>query len=150
MFVERKFYIRQPFLIVHVNTNTQTKTNMKFQVEVKDQQIKDQIITAIEGGSNYWYFLSDLSMLPERKEGEALSERIGRAVLDEGITVPIYDLEDEEEKLGDLTKESIAKALQTMYEDYPDHFSDMVLEQGDADTADVFLQLAVMNEITFG
>jgi len=123
---------------------------MEFKTTIEDQKIKDQIITAIEGGSNYWYFLPDLSMLPEKKEGEALSERIGRAVLDEGIAVPVYDYEDQHEKLGDLTKESIAKALEIMSRDYSDHFADMVDETGDADTADVFFQLAVMGDIVFG
>ena len=38
---------------------------MKFntQVVVPDQIIKDMIITALEGGSNYWYFLPDLSTI---------------------------------------------------------------------------------------
>ena len=111
---------------------------MEFTNTIEDQLIKDQIITAMEGGSNYWYFLADKSMLPAKLEGEALSERVGRAVLDLGITVPVYDAEEPEDKLGEITKESISKALTMMSKDYPGAFADIVEESGDADTAVIF------------
>lgn len=128
---------------------------MDFTVTIKktidDQLIKDQIITALEGGSNYWYYLKDLSMLPEKKEGEALSERICRAVLDEGKLIPVHDIEEPDEvSLGAIHVDTIKRGLQLMAEDYPDQFNDMVEENGDAETADIFFQLVVMGEVTFG
>jgi len=123
---------------------------MKITIEIEDQKIKDQIITAIEGGSNYWYYLDYLSMLPEYNEGEALSERIGRAVLDEGIEVPVFDYEDQDEELGKLSKASIENAMMIMASEYPQTLDDIREETGDAETADIFFQLAVMGEIVFG
>jgi len=125
-------------------TITVTKT-------IEDQIIRDQIITALEGGSNYWYYLKDLSMLPAKKEGEALSERICRAVLDEGISVPVYDIEDPDGvSIGAIETDLIRRGLETMAIDYKSQFNDMLDEVGDADTADVFLQLVVMGDIIFG
>jgi len=124
---------------------------MKITIEVEDQKIKDQIITAIEGGSNYWYYLKDLSMLPAKKEGEALSERICRAVIDDGISVPVWDVEDPDGvSIGEISVETIMRGLKLMVEDYNDNYQDMIEEYGDAETADVFLQLVVMGEIVFG
>jgi hypothetical protein len=123
---------------------------MKIAIEIEDQKIKDQIITALEGGSNYWYYLKDLSMLPAKKEGEALSERIARAVMDEDISVPVYDIEDEDECLGFLNKGNIQRGLTIMAGEYPQTTKDIIMEQGDATTADVFFQHAVMGEMVFG
>jgi hypothetical protein len=52
--------------------------------------------------------------------------------------------------LGILNEESIKDGLQKMAEHFPKHFMDFLNENDDAETADVFMQLAVMGKITFG
>lgn len=117
-------------------------------IDISDQQISDQLCNALEGGSNYWYFLPDLTML-DLDTKLPLVDRIMNA-LNQGKSIPIYDLEDEEIKLGDLNLEGIEKALNLMSTLFPATFDEIVNEDGDADTGDIFLQLAVMGEIVFG
>lgn len=47
-------------------------------------------------------------------------------------------------------KESIEKGLQVMADKYPRHFNDIITENDDAETADVFVQCAVLGEVVFG
>lgn len=123
---------------------------IKVEFEITDQMIEDQIVTALEGGSNYWYYLPDLSMLPNKDKNVPVATRIADAVLNHGIEIPVYDNEDETELLGMLSKKSIKKGLEIMSKDYNSHFMDIIEETGDADTGDVFFQHAVMGEIVFG
>jgi hypothetical protein len=122
---------------------------MKINIEITNEKITDQFITAIEVGSNYWYYLKDLSMLSEKTNCLPLSERIAHAILHEKEIIPVHDIENGE-LLGNLTKENTKKALQIMSKDYTEAFSDIINETGDAETADIFFQLAVMGEVVFG
>jgi len=125
------------------------------------------LISALEGGSNYWYFLGDLSMIPEKgyspksKEMKEELEKNDQGMIDclvnrvweavqNGAEVPVFDAEDPEEKLGVISKKSMANAVKLMIKDYPNHLGDVLTEQDDAETGDVFLQLAVMGDIVFG
>lgn len=117
-------------------------------IDISDQQISDQLCNALEGGSNYWYFLPDLTMLDSDTK-LPLVDRIMNA-LNQGKSIPIYDLEDEEIKLGDLNLKGIEKAFNIMDELFPHTLEEIIHESGDVDTGDIFLQLAVMGEIVFG
>ena len=117
---------------------------MKVEVEIFDCDIVDMIVTAIEGGSNYWYFLPDLSMLKEFV-GKDQSEKIGLSALD-GAVIPVHDLEDQNEKLGDISKENIERGVK-LYLQAGNAFN---TETNDAYDADLFLQYVVMGEINFG
>ncbi len=120
-------------------------------VNITDEQISDQLCNAIEGGSNYWYNFPDLSMLDESTKGEPLVDRLMVAIKD-GQSIPVNDISNNtsEDLLGNLNLEGIEKGIKIMAEDYSDHFSCMVNENGDAYTGDIFLQLAVLGEIVFG
>lgn len=117
------------------------------------QLFEDLIVTALEGGSNYWYHLGIIrDGLEEYKDENKLylSEAVARYALQDYGVVPIYDYENPEDHLGDLTKESMYEAFKIMKRDYDQHYWDARSENWDADTADVFFQLAVMGEIVFG
>ena len=49
-----------------------------------------------------------------------------------------------------LDLESIANGLQLMADQYPKHFADLMAEEGDATTADVFTQMAALGSLVFG
>lgn len=104
-------------------------------------------IGAFEGGSSYWAELLDET--PEGDEGDAPSERWFKHIMSGG-SMKVYDLEEEGELLGTITKESMEKGLSKMSQDYPDHYADFLEENHDAITADVFFQLASMNDVVFG
>jgi len=128
---------------------------MNVTLEVKEQNILDTIITAFEGGSNYWFTLSDdardtIRLYVPKEECPYMSEALGLAVM-KGAAVPINDAEDEDYVLGILTKESIAEGLQKAGQDQRNELS-MLLEDEitDANDSDVLFQYFVLGEITYG
>jgi len=117
------------------------------------EQRADLLTTALEGGSNYWYFLSDESIEFIRNNshtaGLSLCDRMMEAIYN-GASIPIYDIENPDEKLGEINIESMNKAEEIMFNDFFSHYSDARQEVGDAETADVWFQLSVLGELTFG
>ena len=115
---------------------------MKIELEIEDQIIIDLMITALEGGSNYWYYLPDTDMV-KKYSNFALSENIAKSVLD-GAIIPVYDIEDDHEFLGNITIENIKRGIKKFI---LDGYNINVFDAGDAD---VFFQYVVMNDLIFG
>lgn len=113
------------------------------------QLTTDLIITALEGGSNYWSLLDRVNLEDEQDSRLALSEKVCHAI-DKGLEIKVFDAEDETELLGVLTKQSVKEAWKLMKQDHESHWMNAKSEQWDAETADVFFQLAVMGELVFG
>lgn len=140
------------------------------------EDIIDIFVTALEGGSNYWY---EIPFLPprvdaiKREGGLATSEAIGEYIL-QGGSIDFHDVElieyersnsssgrddvylpptlinPEESFLGRVTMDSILDAVTLVKRDYPDVWNNILDENADADDADVFLQLCVMGDIVYG
>jgi hypothetical protein len=111
---------------------------------------EDLLVTALEGGSNYWYHLPDLSMVEKyRKPSQSMSERIWLAVR-KGCVIPVHDCENEDEMLGEISKERIAEGEEAMKENSPEHWENANDDNWDAETADVWFQYVVLNELTYG
>lgn len=124
----------------------------------------DLLTTALEGGSNYWYGLNMIGVnLPpkgyspktaEVKEDLSIANctvsRIWEYV-QAGGAITVFDLEDDF-PLGTLSKGSFARGSKLMSEDdkYIDHLRDVLKEDDDAITADVWLQLCVMGKLVYG
>lgn len=108
---------------------------------LNQNEIDDIIITALEGGSNYWYLLHE--------EG-SVDEVLRKIKAGEGVKV--YDIEGDEddEPLGILTKKSIRKGIKQCIEDGQNEVWDVKKDEWDSDTADVLFQYFVMNEIVYG
>jgi len=117
---------------------------MKASVEIDNNEIVYALVAALEGGSNYWYNIPDLSMV-KKIAGKAMSERITLSAFD-GAVIPVYDLEDEDEFLGDISKENIERGVNLYIQDYGSLQAD---EMDDGD-GDILLQLIVMGEVVFG
>ena len=117
---------------------------MKIEMEIKDEEIIDVLTTALEGGSNYWYYLPDLSMVEKIGfEKLCVTERIIVAAL-KGEQIPIHDAENEEDLLGYLSKDTIENGIKLFLSDGRFFAPDM-----DADEADALFQYIVMGEIVF-
>jgi hypothetical protein len=127
---------------------------MQITQEIEYQTFEDVLVTALEGGSNYWYLLKDSIPKLSGRPGLALSERIAQCVWNGNAEIEyklnIYDLEDEEELLGTLSNESAHTGFQLMAEEYPEAFARILNEQYDADDADIWFQLTIMGEVVFG
>jgi hypothetical protein len=131
------------------------------------QLVEGTIVTAIEGGSNYWYWVKvdenwfevakryDIAEAkketPPRLSLSPFSILISNALLNvENFQMNVYDLEDTDERLGTLTKESFVKGCEICCSTYPQVWANIITGNYDADDADVLFQLAVMGDVVFG
>jgi len=133
------------------------KTNLAtINVAVSRETMENIFVTALEGGCNYWYYLSKDAVTRVRKavpksEEQCLSVAIFKAVFDHDVEVPINDIENPSEVLGVLKKGDIPYRIMKMVQDgHLDEIISEIREEGDANTSDVIFQYLVMNEITFG
>lgn len=128
---------------------------MKNTMEILSEQlVKDAIVGAIEGGSNYWYYIPQISMdsvrfMATKEDFPCFSEALGEAVY-KGGDIIIRDLEDTNEILGTLSKDSINTGLYRMVSEGRNELNDMRSGNDDAETHDVLFQYFVMGEIVFG
>lgn len=125
------------------------KTSLTASVEIPFQTISDILITALEGGSNYWYYLPDLRAVKKlvKEIDISKSERIALAVF-RGASIPVHDTdaeEGEEAMLGYLNLENIKRGINLYIND-----GRALNPCIDADEADLFFQFVVMGKIVFG
>lgn len=112
--------------------------------------IDSLIVTALEGGSNYWYFIPKTNIeAPKnfKRDDSILYDFLDKVY--QGASLPIHDAENEQ-LLGNLTMERIKSGLSLLSKDYSSQFSDLLNESWDAETADTFFQLAIMGKVIFG
>ena len=125
--------------------------NQKIEREV----LEDIFVTALEGGSNYWYYLSDeatklIRNAVPKSEDPYLSTAILKAI-EKGVDVPINDAEHEDEVIGTISLKTMQERLQKLSRSAnSDALMAHIKEEGDADTADVVLQYLAFGEIVFG
>ena len=82
---------------------------MMVKIKFSNENIVHALIGALEGGSNYWYFLPDVSMV-KKIDNKSLSECIVLSALS-GIEIPVYDVEAEDIFLGNISKSIYATAI---------------------------------------
>lgn len=123
-------------------------------IEIPNKRREDMLIGALEGGSNYWYWIGEeatkiIEKYNPQPFGDAFSVVMWKAI-ETGETIPIHNLENRSEKLGEINLASIAKGEQLMADKYPQHFADLHGETDDAITADVWFQLSSLGELIYG
>lgn len=115
---------------------------MDFQITTKVpvKRVSDMLVSALEGGSNYWY------MIQEKIEPQNFDNLKDEISPDKpfAYTLPFNP--------GGalLIDDSMAKGLQTMAEKYPRHYANFISENDDAETGDVFLQCCILGEVVYG
>ena len=125
-------------------------------VAVSRETMENIFVTALEGGCNYWYYLSKDAVTRVRKavpksEEQCLSVAIFKAVYDHDVEVPINDIENPSEVLGVLNKSELPLRLNKMIDDgHIDTIVSEIREEGDAETSDIIFQYLVMNEMLGG
>ena len=123
---------------------------------VKREVLEDIFVTALEGGSNYWYYLPDDSVAAIRKavpksEDPYLSTAIVKAILDHDVKVPINDAMDEDEVVGIITRGTLQARLQLLSDsDERWALERHMRQEGDAGSADVVFQYLTMGEVIYG
>lgn len=121
---------------------------------IDDQRREDMLVGAIEGGSNYWYWLSDEAVKTIKeatpdKDGEPLSTRMWAAIKS-GATIPVNDYENQNEKIGEINLQSVYNGEFLMLTKYKEQFADIISENDDAGTADTWFQLCSLGELVYG
>lgn len=115
-------------------------------IKVTQQDIDDIMVTALEGGINYW---CRKAKVVGEYLGEYASEQISR-----GGTLILYDAEDDNEYALDLEKLlcGLQKAINDYwFEDY-DWYNGKALDTCniDADVADTIIQLSIFDDVIYG
>lgn len=106
---------------------------------IKRQVLVDLLVTAVEGGSNYWAGFSNIS-----PNGESYDR------------VRVTDFEDNSKDRGEFSADDLLVGLQRLAADPPPfesalkHLTDVIREDYDADTADVVLQMSIFGEVVYG
>lgn len=113
------------------------------------------IVTALEGGSNYWYQLFNedyaAQLVPKTEKRSSVSERISETLyLKSDFKLPVFDIENTKDLLGTVTQQSMFKAFIIAEEEYSDVYDAIMSEEYDANDADIMFQLATMGEVVFG
>ena len=121
----------------------------KIETELSKQEVVDLLTTALEGGSNYWYdnirFYREDGSETTYKGGDVLWMLINGTA-----TAKFCDIEDWETE-WELTAEMIHKNMQSFAKVRDgDHLRDVLKEDWDAITADVFFQCVTFGEVVYG
>lgn len=118
--------------------------------------LEDIFVTALEGGSNYWYLLQKDTVKKIRKavpkyEDPCLSTAIVTAILDHNLSIEIHDLDNPDEVLGVLNCENIEFRLEDIdkHLDYRWALEAHQEETGDAESADIVFQYLVLGDVWF-
>jgi hypothetical protein len=131
---------------------TNNKLGIVARQEISYDLFEGILVTALEGGSNYWYMLdlSDIEVPKTKYAGESASVKVAKMVWFDRINLRVMDAENEDVVLGEVNLASIKSAFEKICSEYPETYLNLIREQYDADDADVFFQIATMGEITFG
>lgn len=126
-------------------------------LDVSREVLESIFITAIEGGSNYWYYIGEeavkaINNVCPRASGMAFSERVFTAVYDYGVDVALHDIEDiNGEPIGVLSKNTFKERLENCAnEGNMWDLQQEIDEQGDAATSDVVFQYLALNDLVYG
>ena len=134
----------------HFNIDTESEYDciVKFleNKKISKENINDLMVTALEGGINYWCGQVTVCKFPECVPIDGsipMDEVIG-----EGGVLKLYDAESND--TWELNKEKFLKGVEKTLE--WGGFSDVedMMDNHDAETADVLIQYALFDNIVFG
>lgn len=144
---------------------------LKLTLDIDDKRVHDLLVSALEGGSNYWYMIEDEIMPtsvtfkdplwdsdrekdPDFVHQEEIPFCEGGALM---ITdAAMYDDQSERilKKPFRLDRKAIEKGLQVMANlkegEGGHHFPNFLKGDDDSETGDVFLQCCVFGELVYG
>jgi len=123
-------------------------------MSITNRRAADLLCSAFEGGSNYWYMIEETIQTdcPATPWGDEYTPTYISAPFSTGGSVIISDIEDEDGDTFTLDKEAIrrGKWLLGTNPEYSAFYADVLSENEDGETGDVFLQLCLFGEIVYG
>jgi hypothetical protein len=118
--------------------------------------LENVFVTALEGGSNYWYYINARNHTAVRRAVPVEVDRyfataMLSAILDHGVEVEINDIENEDDLLGTLSAKTIKERLELLYADpnYSWALEAEDNEEGDAESSDIIFQYLVIGEVWY-
>ena len=107
---------------------------IQYKLQLTEQELDDLLITAIEGGINYW-----AEVLSYHKDESGWQ------------TAKIIDHDGEFTEYHTINHDTIRLGVDRLCASkYEWHVTDLVNDNADATTADVIVQLAIFDEIVYG
>lgn len=108
--------------------------------------VENLLTTAIEGGSNYWYLIHD-----HNKKEVLECQYLSSLLANPKGQMTVGDLEEGFDTRV-VTHADVIKAWNLFSTDkrYQKHYGDLLSENDDATTGDIFFQLVVLGEVVFG
>lgn len=114
-------------------------------------KIVNAVIGAFEGGSTYWLRSADYVYTPEGVEGSPLYAEDQFWAKGGKMALSYDDPEDQERRASkEVSLIEIKQGLRSMAEKDPRHFNDLLNENDDAITHDVFIQHVLFSEVVYG
>ena len=119
------------------------KLEVKFNVEVTNQDIDDIMCTALEGGITYWCRRAEV--VGGRYLGEYAHEQISR-----GGSLMLYGAKSSDK--WELTLDKLKQGLTVWVQNNPDILLSGEIDEVDinADCTDTIIQYALFGEVVFG
>ena len=128
------------------------KLTVKLSLEISDSEIDDLMVTALEGGINYWCGSATIKRNADGSiEGVDPESEVKYAsdVISQGGTLILEDVEEPEEK-WELNKEKFLEGLASAIEWAEVGSVESFIDGHDADWIDVLIQNALFKTIVFG
>ena len=126
-------------------------------IDIPRDVLEGIFVTALEGGSNYWYNLSDeaidrIEKAVPRTEDSSLSERLFKAVYECGATIFIHDAEgdEEDEPIGELNADTMREGLRRCANESMWALQSEIDGEGDATSSDIVFQYMSLGELVYG
>ena len=114
---------------------------MKIETELTEERLEEIVyglfITAWYGGSSYWAEVSE----PNGAEKTLLKMK------NEGHVLRVTPIDDDP---VDVTYEDLLHGIVLLARDFTQSYHDVLNDYDDAETADIWFQLAVLGELTYG
>lgn len=149
------------------------KMTIQPKLTISNDAIEGMLVTALEGGSNYWYEF-DATDLRDARNWLAKEIEEGRLTRNESVhymwmdamfqgypkPIPVYDTEEvymvdnieEYEPIGFLSMATIRKGLEKAIVEYQTQYNQFFPEytNGDSLDADVLFQLICLDDVVYG
>jgi len=123
-------------------------------IELTREVLEDIFVTALEGGSNYWYLIQEEAIKKVREvvpdRSIPFSQALFSAVYDHNVDVDIHDIEEPEEAVGTISMSTMNERIQKCAtDDNSWAILNEINEHGDATSSDVIFQYIVLGEVVY-
>ena len=134
------------------------RTDIKITTTISRELLEGIFSTALEGGSNYWAYITDEQWdIIDKETKECIHLNGGEdsmlfTILDCKVDIEINCAENNDEVLGTLSGKTFKKRLQSLsnHDNYSRFLYAELNGEGDAESSDVIFQYLVLGEVIYG